>query len=69
MHYDSTKYMWNNLQNIYEGDDKIKKSKLQTHRGKFEVLKMKEEENIIAYFLHVAKIVNPIRGLVKILMK
>ena len=32
--------------------------KLQTHRGKFEILKMKEEENIASYFLHVDEIIN-----------
>ena len=37
--------------------------KLQTHRGKFESLKMKEEENIVAYFLHVDEIANTIIGL------
>ena len=41
--------MWDKLQNIYEGDDKVKKEKLQTHRGQFESLKMKEA-NIASYF-------------------
>ena len=33
MHYDTAKEIWDKLQNVYEGDDKAKKSKLQTHRG------------------------------------
>jgi hypothetical protein len=32
MHCESEKYIWEKLQNIYEGDDKVKKEKLQTHR-------------------------------------
>jgi hypothetical protein len=63
MHCTSTKEMWDKLQKIYEGDDKVKKEKLQTHRGQFETLKMNEEESIATYFLHVDDIVNTIRGL------
>jgi hypothetical protein len=29
------------LQNIYEGDSKVKEEKLQTYRGQFKQLKMK----------------------------
>jgi hypothetical protein len=34
------------FRNIYEGDTKVKATKLQTYRGQFEQLKMKEDENI-----------------------
>ena len=51
MHYEIAKEIWDKLKNFYEGDDKVKGAKLQTYRGKFENLKMKEEENIAAYFL------------------
>jgi uncharacterized lipoprotein YehR (DUF1307 family) len=57
------KEIWDKLQNIYEGDDKVKKAKLQTHRRQFESLKMKDEENVASYLLHVDEIVNTIRGL------
>jgi hypothetical protein len=57
------KEIWDKLQNIHEGDDKVKKAKLQTHRRQFESLKMKEEENVAAYLLCVDEIVNTIRGL------
>jgi hypothetical protein len=50
-HCKSTKEIWDKLRNIYEGDSKVKASKLQTYRGQFEQLKMKEDEDIIAYFL------------------
>ena len=63
MHYETAKEIWDKLRNIYEGDDKIKGAKLQTYRAQFENLKMKEEENIAAYFLRVDEIVNIIKGL------
>ena len=47
----------------YEGDTKVKEAKLQTYRGQFEQLKMKEDENIAAYFLWVDETVNAIIGL------
>ena len=63
MHCDTTKEVWDKLKNIYEGDDKVKEAKLQTYRGQFENLKMKEEENIVAYFLRIDETTNIIRGL------
>jgi hypothetical protein len=51
MHCDSAKDIWDKLQNVYEGDAKVKGAKLQTYRGQFEQLKMKEDEDIAAYFL------------------
>ena len=63
MHCETAKEIWDKLKNIYEGVDKVKGAKLQTYRGQFENLKMKEEENIEAYFLRVDEIVNIIRGL------
>jgi hypothetical protein len=32
MHCGSTKEFWDKLQTTYEGSDKVKKAKLQTHR-------------------------------------
>jgi hypothetical protein len=62
-HCKSAKNIWDKLQNIYEGDTKVKEAKLQTYRGQFEQLKMKEDEYITAYFLRVDEIVNAIIGL------
>ena len=53
MHCKSTKEIWDKLQNIYEGDSKVKAAKLETYRGQFKQLKMKEDENIATYFLRV----------------
>ena len=33
MHCETMKEIWDNLKNIYEGDDKVKGSKLQTYKG------------------------------------
>jgi hypothetical protein len=62
-HCKSAKEIWDKLRNIYEGDSKVKATKLQSYRGQFEQLKMKEDENIAAYFLQVHEIVNAILGL------
>jgi hypothetical protein len=62
-HCKSAKDIWDKIQNIYEGDSKVKAAKLQTYKGQFEQLKMKEDENIPAYFLRVDETVNAIIGL------
>ena len=62
-HCKSAKEIWDKLRNIYEGDSKVKETKLQTYRGQFEQLKMKEDEDIAAYFLRVDETVNAIIGL------
>ena len=40
MQCETAKAIWEKLNNIYEGDDKVKGLKLQTYRGQFENLKM-----------------------------
>jgi hypothetical protein len=50
MHCDSTKDLWDKLQNVYKGYAKVKGAKIQTYRGEFEQLKMKEDEDIETYF-------------------
>jgi hypothetical protein len=62
-HCKVAKEIWDKIHNIYEGDSKVKVAKLQTYRGQFEQLKMKEDENIAAYFLLVDETVNAIMGL------
>jgi hypothetical protein len=61
-HCKSTKEIWDKLRNIYEGDTKVKVVKLQTYRDQFEQLKMKEDGNIVDYFLRVEETVNTIIG-------
>ena len=59
----TSKQAWDKLKIIYEGASKVKESKLQTYKGQFESLKMKEGENIGEYLLRVDEVINPIRGL------
>ena len=61
IHFKSAKEIWDKLEVVYEGDDKVKEAKLQTYRTQFENLKMKEEENIAEYFHRVDEVVNSIR--------
>ena len=42
---------------------KVKETNIQTYRGHFEQIKMKEDENIATYFLRVDETVNAIIGL------
>jgi hypothetical protein len=62
-HCKYAKEIWDKLRNIYEGNSKVKAAKLQTYRGQFEQLKMKEDEDITAYFLRVDETMNTIIGL------
>jgi hypothetical protein len=62
-HCKSSKENLDKLRNIYEGDKKVKEEKLQTYRGQFKQLKMKEDENIAIYFLRFDETVNAIIGL------
>ena len=63
MHYTSAKETWDKLKNVYEGDGKVKGAKIQTYIRQSEHLTMKEDEDIVAYFLWVDEIVNTMRGL------
>jgi hypothetical protein len=59
-HCKSAKEIWDKVRNIYEGDSKVKEAKIQTYRGQFKQLKMKEDENISTYFLQVDETINAI---------
>ena len=58
----TSKQAWDKLKIMYEGASKVKECKLQTYRGQFESLKMKED-NIGEYLLRVDEVVNVVRGL------
>ena len=59
----TSKHAWEKLKYIYEGETKVKESKLHTYKGHFENLKMKEEENIAEYYLRVHEILMALQAL------
>ena len=63
MHCTSVKEIWDKLKYVYKGDGNVKGAKLQTYKRQFEYFTMKEDEDIVAYFLQVDEIVNTMRGL------
>ena len=63
MHKDSAKEIWDTLENIHEGDKKVKTAKLQFYRAQFENLKMNDDEDIASFFLKAAEIINNMKAL------
>ena len=63
MNCDSAKEVCDKLISLYDGEYKVKKAKLQTHRSQFESFKMDDEEDFASYFLRVAEVVNAFKGL------
>lgn len=59
----SAKEIWEKMRNYYEGDNEVKKSKLQGFKIKFESLSLNDDEDIAKYFQRVDEVVNTIRGL------
>jgi hypothetical protein len=51
MHCNFAKEICDKLHNFYEGDFKVKGANLQTYRGQFVQIKMKEDEDIATFFL------------------
>ena len=58
MHFKSAKEIWDKIVVSYEGDDQVKRAKLQTLRIRYENLKMQSNESIANYFLRMDEIVN-----------
>ena len=57
----TAKEAWEMLQRSYKGDEKVKNVRLQTLRGEFESLKMKDSESISDFFSRVQTVVNQLR--------
>eukprot|EP00253_Pinus_taeda_P033601 PITA_33601 len=63
MHFKSAKEIWDKIILSYEGDEKVKRAKLQTLRIRYENLKMHSNESIANYLLSMDEIVNCMRNL------
>src|ERR1700733_12419225 len=63
MHYKSAKEIWEKIVTSYEGDEQVKRAKLQTLRIQYETLKMYNDESVANYFLRVDEIVNCMKNL------
>jgi hypothetical protein len=63
MHLRTAKEMWDKLISSYEGNEKVKDTKLQTYIVQFEQMKMKEDETVGKYFLRVEELVNTMKAL------
>lgn len=50
-------YIQNNLETLYEGDNHVKVAKLQSLKGKYEILKMGKDENITSFMQKVNELV------------
>eukprot|EP00253_Pinus_taeda_P003692 PITA_03692 len=63
MHYKSAKEIWDKIVTSYEGDEQVKRAKLQTLRIQYETLKMYNDESVANYFLRVDEVVNCMKNL------
>ncbi|XP_074352369.1 uncharacterized protein LOC141691539 [Apium graveolens] len=58
----TSKKVWDTLKSSFSGDAKVKRVRLQTFRGEFEALRMKESESISDYFSRVLTVVNQMKS-------
>lgn len=54
--------MWNKLKEIYGRDDNVKRAKVESLRGQFDQMKMREDENIAKYVERVKACVSAIKA-------
>jgi hypothetical protein len=51
--FESSKEAWDILDQFFDGDEKVKKAELQTHKRQYELLQMEENESILDFFTRV----------------
>eukprot|EP00253_Pinus_taeda_P008949 PITA_08949 len=65
MQHKSAKEIWDNIVLIYEGDEQVKRAKLQTLIIQYENLRIYNDESVANYFLRVDEVVNCMKNLVE----
>jgi len=63
MQLNTVKEIWDKIILSYEGDDEVKRAKLQSLRIQYEMLKMHNDESIANYFLRIDEIFNRMKNL------
>ena len=58
----TTHAMRNKLKKIYGGDDNVRRVKVESPRGQFDQMRMREDENIAKYVERIKASVNAIRA-------
>ncbi|KAI3713826.1 hypothetical protein L1987_72412 [Smallanthus sonchifolius] len=61
-HKETAKQIWEAMKIKYQGNDRVKKAKLQRLRRDFETLEMKEGEGVTEYFARVMTVANDMRN-------
>lgn len=62
LNVETAKDIWDSLKQKYHGSTKVKRAQLQTLRGEFESIKMKNEESVNEYFARILAIVNKMKS-------
>ena len=71
--FDEVKYcgtsheMWIKLKSIYGGDDNVRRTKVESLKGQFDLMKMREDGNIAKYVERIKASVNSIKSSRKII--
>ena len=63
MQLKTAKEIWDKIILSYEGDNQVKRAKLQSLRIQYETLKMHNDESIANCFLRIDEIVNCMKNL------
>ena len=54
--------MWNKLKDIYGGDDNVRRAKVESLRGQFDQMRMREDENFAKYVKIIEASVSAIKA-------
>ena len=58
----SANAMWKKLKEIYGGDDNVRRAKVESLRGQFDQMRMREDENIAKYVERIKASVSAIKA-------